>query len=265
MTDLEKGQVSTSAAEVYDAFFVPSLFAQWTDVVLDAAGIAQGHSVLDVGCGTGVLTRAALARTGTPGVVAGVDPNEGMLAVARRSTAGAEWKVGTAEDLPFDDDTFDRVVSQFALMFFTDRATALREMARVTRPRGHVSLAVWASLERNPGYAALTALVERLFGSVASEALRPPFALGERDRLEALVAEVLPQPAISEHQGVARFESLAAWLHTEIRGWTLADLIDDDGFEELSRQAEEELRDFVDRGHVAFPITALVVGGQVPA
>lgn len=263
MTDLEKGQVSRSAAEVYEAFFVPSLFAQWTDVVLDAAGVAEGHSVLDVGCGTGVLTRAALARTGVRGLVAGADPNEGMLAVAARSTSGAEWKVATAEELPFENDTFDRVVSQFALMFFTNPAAALREMARVTRPQGRMALAVWGSLESNPGYAALTALVERLFGSLASDALRPPFALGDPDRLETLVAEVVPQPAITEHQGVARFDSLAAWLHTEIRGWTLADLIDDDSFDELSRHAEEELRDFVDGGRVAFPVTALVVGGEV--
>ena len=79
MSDTDRGQVSASAAEVYDAFFVPALFEQWTDVLLDVADVRPGHRVLDVGCGTGVLARAAHARVGAHGHVAGLDPNDGML------------------------------------------------------------------------------------------------------------------------------------------------------------------------------------------
>ena len=85
MSDTDRGQVSAAAAEVYDSFFVPALFEQWTDVVLEVADVRSGHRVLDVGCGTGVLARAAHARVGAGGHVAGLDPNDGMLAVARRA------------------------------------------------------------------------------------------------------------------------------------------------------------------------------------
>lgn len=259
MTDVDTGQVSASAADVYESFFVPALFAQWTDRVLDFAEVVPGERVLDVGCGSGVLTRAARERVGTSGSVVGLDPNEGMLAVARRSGAG-EWEVGMAEDLPFGDGSFDRVVSQFALMF-TDPEAALSEMARVTRPTGRVAVAVWDSLEHNPGYAALGSLVDRLFGPAAADAIRAPFALGESGLLGNVIATALADPAITSEKGVARFDSLSAWLHTEVRGWTLADMIDDEGFDVLVREADRELSTFVDHGRVAFPATALIARG----
>jgi ubiquinone/menaquinone biosynthesis C-methylase UbiE len=87
--------------------------------------------VLDVACGTGILASEASARVGPNGYVAGVDPNPGMLAVAARIAPSIEWRKGTAELLPYPDQSFDAVVSQFGLMFFIDRHQALREMLRV--------------------------------------------------------------------------------------------------------------------------------------
>lgn len=80
------GQVGPTAARVYQDFFVPSLFGAWAEPVADAAGLRPGQRVLDVGCGTGVHARAAARRVGPTGRVVGVDPNEGMLAVAACST-----------------------------------------------------------------------------------------------------------------------------------------------------------------------------------
>ena len=79
------GQVNQSAAEVYEAFFVPALFGQWPERVLDAAGLSPGDDVLDVGCGTGILARAAARRLNDSGSVTGIDINDGMLTIARRS------------------------------------------------------------------------------------------------------------------------------------------------------------------------------------
>lgn len=144
-------------AEVYDELFVPALFAQWGPRVAEAAAIELGQRVLDVGCGTGVLARAAAERVGPQGFVVGLDPNAQMLAVARRKRSVVEWQLDRAEALPFDDASFDAVVSQFALMFIESKSTAITEMLRVLRPRGRLVMAVWDSLERAPGYLALTA------------------------------------------------------------------------------------------------------------
>lgn len=262
MSDTERGQVTNDAAEVYDAFFVPALFEQWTGVILDAAGVRPGNRVLDVGCGTGVLARAARERAGTEGHVSGIDPNAGMLAVAGRSEPDIEWHTGLAEQLPFPDASFDCAVSQFALMFFADAQGALGEMRRVTRPGGRVTLAVWDNLEHNVGYARLSALVEELFGPDAADAIRAPFRMGDARALDALAATALTEPSISRHAGVARFESVEAWLHTEIRGWTLADTIDDQGFATLLDAARTALADVVSNSAVCFDVSALVVSGS---
>ncbi len=222
MSDTDRGQVSAAAAEVYDSFFVPALFEQWTDVVLDAADVQLGHRVLDVGCGTGVLARTARARVGEDGHVAGLDP-------------------------------------KFALMFFADPDAALSEMSRVTRPAGRVAIAVWDELSNNSGYARLATLVGELFGSAAADAIRAPFRLGDRDLLVGLADAAFSDAIVTRHAGVARFESVPVWLHTEIRGWTLADTIDDDGFVTLLDAAQRDLADLVTDGTVAFDVSALVV------
>jgi len=264
VSDTDRGQVSAAAAEVYDSFFVPALFEQWTDVVLDVADVRSGHRVLDVGCGTGVLARTAHERVGAGGHVAGLDPNDGMLAVARRAEAHIEWRTGSAEQLPYPDQSFDRTVSQFALMFFTDPDAAVCEMSRVTRPNGRVAIAVWDQLANNRGYARLAALVEELFGSDAADAIRVPFQLGDPGVLSGLATAAFPDLAVTRHAGVARFESVEAWLHTEIRGWTLADTIDDEGFARLLGTAHRDLADLVVDGRVAFEVSALVISGSTP-
>lgn len=259
MSDAQRGQVGRSAAEVYEEFFVPALFGQWPQRLLDAVRVNEGDRVLDVGCGTGVLARAAVERVGRTGTVAGVDPNDGMLAVARRLGPEVAWKAGVAENLPYPDGSFDRVVSQFALMFFADRPAALAEMARVLAPGRSVAIATWASLDTTAGYAAMVELLGELVGDDAASALRAPFVLGDPEQVHELVATAFPVPTVTIHRGTAQFESIEAWVHTDVRGWTLADRIDDDEYAALLREAERRLSRFTDaHGRVAFPVSALI-------
>src|SRR5688572_12161452 len=165
-------------ATSYQDQVVPALMEEWAPRVADAADIRRGDRVLDVACGTGVLARAAASRAGSSGTVTGLDRNPGMLAVASRLSPTLRWQQGTAEALPFPDQSFDAVISQFGLMFVPEPAVALREMMRVLAPGGRLAVAVWASLSDTPAYAAEVAVVERLAGSAAGAALRTPFVLG---------------------------------------------------------------------------------------
>jgi SAM-dependent methyltransferase len=261
MDEARKGQVNRSAAEVYEEFFVPALFGPWADRVANAAGIGEGDSVLDVACGTGILAEAARRRAGSNGSVHGLDPNEGMLAVARRREPGIEWHQGVAESIPFGESRFDRVVSQFGLMFFEDPRKSLGEMKRVLRPEGRMAVAVWDALENTPGYAAMTGLLQRLFGSRAADALRAPFTLGDPEALRELFrASGIEGAEVETHPGTARFPSIRAWVDTDVKGWTLADLIDDEQHERLVREAEDSLGRFVSSsGEVAFDAPAHIV------
>jgi SAM-dependent methyltransferase len=256
----QQGQVNRSAADVYEEFFVPALFAPWAPMVAEAAGIAAGHQVLDVACGTGVLAREAARRAQPGGTVIGLDRNPGMLAVAQRMAAEIEWREGMAEALPFADGRFDAVVSQFGLMFFEDRVAALAEMWRVLGPGGRLGVAVWDALERTPAYAAMTALLRHMFGDTVADALRAPFVLGAPATLADLARQAGIAAEITTRSDVGRFPSIEAWVRTDVKGWTLADLIDERQYQELQQAAPEALARFVQAdGSVAFESPAHIL------
>jgi len=257
-----KEQTEYSPAEVYDQYFVPALFQQWGPIVSSAAGISPGQQVLDVACGTGALTAAAAEKTGSAGQIVGLDPNEEMLAVARRKHKNIEWRNGRAETIPFPDEHFDAVISQFGMMFFEDRPAALREMMRVLEPGGTLAVAVCDALDHSPGYAVLAELLHRLFGHAVAEAFRAPFACGDPDHLLSLCREAgLPEATITRHDGMVRFASIEALVATERAcAWTLGGLLDDAQFDQLRKKAEESLRPFaMDDGRVEFTMPALIL------
>ncbi len=238
-TDAAAGQISRSAADVYEEFFVPALFGQWGPRLAEAAGVGPGDAVLDVACGTGAAARAAAVLGGR---VTGLDRNDGMLSVARRVAPAIDWQTGRAEALPFADGAFDAVLCQFGLMFFDDRAAALAEMWRVLKPGGRLAAAVWDAAENSPGYAAMIALIDRLFGARTANALRAPFVLGNRAELtECFAAAGISRTRIETVAGTARFASIEDWVTTDVRGWTLAGMIDDLGFEALLEAARSDL------------------------
>jgi SAM-dependent methyltransferase len=263
-TDSDRGQVNASAAEVYDAFFVPALFGEWAGPLCAAAGVTSGDRVLDVACGTGATTRVAAEIAGGGGAVTGLDRNPGMLAVARANGPGIDWAEGLAEDLPFPDGAFERVLCQFGLMFFDDRKAALQQMARVLKPGGRMAVSVWDRVETSPGYARMVALIDRLFGPEPANALRAPFVLGDTGELGALAAEAgLTSAKIETQTGTARFDSIREWVRMDVRGWTLADMIDDAQYEQLVAAAESELGEFAGPdGRVAFAAPAHIVTWQ---
>lgn len=213
-------QAQIEGAAAYQALFVPALFQEWAPWVVAAATIQPGQRVLDVACGTGILAQAAAACVGPDGVVAGLDANPGMLVVAARLDPSLDWHEGLAEALPYPDESFDAVISQFGLMFFSDRQQALREMFRVLRPGGHLAVAVWDSLENTPAYAAEVALLARIAGEAAADALRAPFVLGAKQALLGLFSAAgIDSPSIITHRATAHFPSLHAMVEADLRGW----------------------------------------------
>lgn len=252
------GQVSKSAAEIYDEFFVPALFGEWANPICDAANVSPGQHVLDIACGTGATTREAASRVGPQGRIVGLDRNQGMLDVARLRAPDIEWVEGLAEALPFASDTCSTVLCQFGLMFFDDRAKALTEMMRMVRPGGSLALTVWDDAVNSPGYAGMIELIERMFGKGPADALKAPFVLGDTQVLHSVLREAgLADANVTTVTGTARFDSIREWVRMDVRGWTLSDYIDDAGFEALVAAADRELGGFAATdGSVAFPAPA---------
>jgi SAM-dependent methyltransferase len=266
MTELERWQVSTDAAEVYESCFVPAIFGGWASPVADAAGIRTGDRVLDVGCGTGVLAREALRRVGREGQVVGLDLNEGMLAVAARTEPRIEWRQGDAASLPFQDSNFGVVVSQFALMYFPERATALREMWRTLAPGGRLAIAAWAPLGHARGYQILVDIATRLCGGEAADVLAAPFVLGDRAVLAKLFVDGgIPGVNVTLHEGSIRFPSIKEFIRIEVKGSPLADMVSDDAMETLAGESENALAEFVvPSGEIVMPMDAHIVTASKP-
>ena len=261
MDEHDKGQLAASAAEVYDEFFVPALFIDWPRQVLETSKVQVGRAVLDVACGTGILAREAKALVGSGGRVVGLDINEGMLAVARSGCSDITWKHGAAESLPFESGEFDHVVSQFGLMFFQDRAQSISEMVRVMKPGGTGCVAVWGSLDDTPGYLAVARMLNDLFGPEIANSIEAPYCLSDTSVLEALFWTAGAESVVVETRpGKALFDSIDAWLHTDIKGWTLAEVIDDVGYEQLKKAAPDYLQRFTrEGGRVEFDAPAHLI------
>jgi SAM-dependent methyltransferase len=111
---------------------------------------------LDVATGPGYVASIA---AGLGADVVGVDSSEQMIAKARRLFPGTDFRVGDAEDLPFPDATFDRVVMNFGLLHMGEPDQAIREAQRVLRPGGVFGFTVWASPEEAGGFSLLSEAV----------------------------------------------------------------------------------------------------------
>jgi SAM-dependent methyltransferase len=261
MAEPERWQVSTHAAEVYESCFVPAIFGAWARPVADAAGIRMGNKVLDVGCGTGVLAREALRRVGQAGHVVGLDLNEGMLAVAARTEPKIEWRRGDAASLPFEDASFDIVVSQFALMYFPDRVNSLTEMWRILVPGGRLAVAVWARIARARGYQILMDIAARRCGAEAAGVLAAPFVVGDQAELAKLFVDSgISGANVDLHRGSIRFPSVKEFIRIEVKGSPLADMLSDDAMVTLAAESESALAEFVvPSGEIIMPMDAHIV------
>lgn len=261
-------QAQIDAANAYESLMVPALFGRRALDVADAARIASGQRVLDVACGTGVLTREAASRVGPAGFVAGLDRNAGMLHVANQLAPDIEWHCGVAESLPFPDQSFDVVVSQFGLMFFQNRPAAIAEVLRVLRPSGRFAIAVWDSLENIPAYATEAKLLAQMAGPNAAHAMSAPFALGDRNELKTLFkAAGAPPIEITTVRGPATFPSVRVMMESDLRGWLplVGVVLSEDAITQILEAAERDLKPYVTAdGSVSFECSALIVAGTKP-
>jgi len=157
------------AASTYEKSWQKQLEPAQTRL-MELSALAHGERVLDVACGTGLVTFRAAEAVGSTGSVTGTDISEGMIeqctALAReRGVAHAVFQRMAAEQLDFPDGSFDAVLCGLGMMYVTDFAGSIREMFRVTRPGGRAVSAVWGKRDRC-GWAEIFPIVERRVASV---------------------------------------------------------------------------------------------------
>ena len=136
------------AAAAYQACFAGATRA-YVDALLDAVGVRRGMRVLDIACGTGVVAAEAVRRGAE---VAGLDFSPEMLVQATRLHRGVEFHEGDAEQLPFEDDSFDIAVSNFGIHHCERPQQAIAQAHRVLRPGGRLGFTLWVKPQDNAAW-----------------------------------------------------------------------------------------------------------------
>jgi ubiquinone/menaquinone biosynthesis C-methylase UbiE len=245
----ETFQISPEMAEAYESRFVPRLFGEWAGRIVGAAGLSPGDRVLDVACGTGAVARAAADRTGDPASVVGLDLNEAMLDVARRVAPEIEWRQGDATDLPFDEDAFDAVLCQAALMFFPDPGSALHEMARVARTGGTVTVQVWDRIEDQPAYRPFIEVLGRHAGPEAVNLVSAYFVSGDPLELTgSMEAAGLDVVQTRTETSTMPFGSVDELVAVEVLSTPLGERLEEDVVGRIVADTHEALASFVTEG-----------------
>ena len=140
--------------------------------------------------------------------------------VVHRNASTPLFEQGDASALPFADDSFDAVVSQFALMLFEDRVQALREMWRVLSPGGSLTVAVFDGLNNNQAYASIADAYAQHVGPAIGNALRFPFSMGYLDELTSVFeAAGIRGTDIRSVQTDMTFSSALHLSRADIEGW----------------------------------------------
>lgn len=187
-----------SIPENYDLYLGPVLFEPYAADLAARLQVPENASVLELACGTGIVTRRLRDRLNPDAKLVATDLNEAMLDYARAKFAPespVQWQQADATDLPFADQSFDAVVCQFGFMFFPDKDKALREAFRVLRPGGTLLFNVWDAIEHNDLARTARDVITKFFADNPPDFYDVPFSFYDPE-------------AIRTHLSAAGFEDI---------------------------------------------------------
>jgi ubiquinone/menaquinone biosynthesis C-methylase UbiE len=172
----------------YDTTLVPLIFEDYARELARRAADLQPASVLEIACGTGVVTRELAHVLPRHTRIVASDLNDAMVAYAKaeRVERNVEWQQADVMALPFEPATFDVVICEFGVMFFPDRVQAYRNVREVLRPDGVFLFNSWSAIEHNEIADVVTqALAQRYPDNPPMFLARTPYGYGAAARIEA--------------------------------------------------------------------------------
>lgn len=174
----------------YDEHLAPPTFAPFARELVARLPRAPGGPVLELACGTGVVTRPLRAHLAPAVALVATDLSPAMLAYAREhSPGGIDWREADAMRLPFGDGSFAAVVCGFGFMFPPDRAAAFAQARRVLAPGGLLAFSVWDRIEHNPHARVAEEVMDTLLPDAAQLNFRIPYELSDTALLHRLLAD----------------------------------------------------------------------------
>jgi len=148
---------------VYERCMVPVFFVPYARNLAASLDLGEGAQILELACGTGVLTRTLLSSARRPFSLTATDLNDAMLELAKQQVPDGDirWQHVDAASLPFEPASFDAVICQFGVMFFRDKVRAASETRRVLRPGGVYLFNTWGALSENPCFRVANETISR--------------------------------------------------------------------------------------------------------
>jgi len=191
MTADPRTSFSGTIPEYYDRCLGPAWFGPAAHELVKRVPADPNGDVLEIACGTGLITREIRKRLDPSRKLVATDLNKAMLDFASAKLAdmkGIEYREADALKLPFGDREFAVVVCGLGLMFMPDKKRALSEMRRVTKPGGCIALSTWAGVEENTYAKVYAETIEGLFPDDAEIRFRLPWELSDEKVLRDLLA-----------------------------------------------------------------------------
>lgn len=179
--------------DLYDQHLGPALFEPYAvDLAQRVATECIEGSVLEMACGTGIVTRQLRTHLKPTVSLTATDINPGMLDYAQKKLAGMEaitWRQADIADLPFSNAPFNCAVCQFGLMFVPDKDRAFREMRRVLGKGSLFAFSVWDRMEHNPYSIIVHETVTGFFPDNPPQFFKAPFSFADVDALRRLLTQ----------------------------------------------------------------------------
>ena len=181
-----------SIPHYHDEHVGPLLFDPYAADLVGRLAIDPGDAILELACGTGIVTRRLVEALPLGASLTATDLNEAMLEIARGKIDDSEpvtWQTADTCALPFGDEWFNIVVCQFGVMFFPDKPVALREARRVLQPGGTLAFNVWDSLASNPILRVAHEVIDSFFTSDPPGFYRAPFGMHDVGATSAMLEQ----------------------------------------------------------------------------
>lgn len=227
---------------LYERHLGPALFEPYAiDLTRGVATDCLAGDVLEMACGTGILTQRLRTHLKATVSLTATDINPGMLAYAQRKLAGVEgivWRQADIADLPFPDASFNVGVCQFGLMFVRDKDRAFREMRRVLVTHGVLAFSVWDCMEHNPYGVAVHDTVGEFFPDNPPQFFKAPFSFADITELRRLLTangfdqlkiQVVPKACVSNTArglAIGMIEGAPILAEIQARGGSSGPIVD---------------------------------------
>lgn len=263
-------QLCGDGPEAYERYIVPAFSGAWANDIVERAALRKGEKILDLGCGTGIVSRHAFKALGGSGHITGLDVNATVLAKACEiclpTAPSIKWQQGDVLALPFSDATFNVVLCQQGLQYFSDRPRALKEIYRVLTNSGRIVFSVWRAIKYFPFYSALHRALRKYVGVEAASILASAFTLDDPKQLRDLFEKAgFKKIDICLTIKQMRYSSLEKFL---VGGFAASPFANDiislgeDKREEMFKMIKTAISNYIDDHGLAAPMECYIISAM---